>query len=100
MVITEQGVAMLSSVINSKRAIQVNIRIMRIFSQLRTAIMSEMDIRLEIERIKCSLDNHDKNIELVFQYLDELASCDHHKYVIFALLFPCTPLTQAHLAGF
>lgn len=72
MVFTEQGVAMLSSVLNSKRAIQVNILMMRIFNQLRTAIMSETDIRLEIERIKRSLGNHDKNIELVFQYLDEL----------------------------
>ncbi|MFB2121316.1 ORF6N domain-containing protein [Parapedobacter sp. 2B3] len=72
MVFTEQGIAMLSSVLNSQRAIQVNIRIMRIFNQLRTAIMSETDIRLEIEKIKRSLDNQDKNIELVFQYLDEL----------------------------
>lgn len=69
---TEYGVLMLSSVLNSQRAIQVNIRIMRIFNQLRTAIMSETDIRLEIEKIKRSLDNQDKNIELVFQYLDEL----------------------------
>lgn len=46
---------------------------MRIFNQLRTAILGETDIRLEIEKIKRSLDNHDKNIELVFQYLDELA---------------------------
>lgn len=69
---TEHGVLMLSSVLNSQRAIQVNIRIMRIFNQLRTAIMSETDIRLEIEKIKRSLDNQDKNIELVFQYLDEL----------------------------
>ncbi len=45
---------------------------MRIFNQLRTAILGETDIRLEIEKIKRSLDNHDKNIELVFQYLDEL----------------------------
>ncbi len=71
-VFTEHGVLMLSSVLNSQRAIQVNIRIMRIFNQLRTAIMSERDIRLEIEKIKRSLDNHDKNIELVFHYLDEL----------------------------
>ncbi|WP_379021418.1 hypothetical protein [Parapedobacter deserti] len=49
---TKQGVAMLSSAINSQQAIAVNIRIMRIFEQLRIAIMSEMDIRLEIERIK------------------------------------------------
>lgn len=72
MVFSEQGVAMLSSVINSTRAVQVNIRIMRIFNQLRTAILSKTNIRLEIERIKRSLDNRDKNIELVFQYLDEL----------------------------
>ncbi|WP_371870700.1 ORF6N domain-containing protein [Parapedobacter pyrenivorans] len=71
-VFTEHWVLMLSSVLNSQRAIQVNIRIMRIFNQLRTAIMSETDIRLEIEKIKRSLDNQDKNIELVFQYLDEL----------------------------
>jgi len=45
---------------------------MRISNQLRTDTMSETDIRLEIEKIKRSLDNHDKNIELVFHYLDEL----------------------------
>ncbi|SEL94013.1 ORF6N domain-containing protein [Parapedobacter koreensis] len=72
MAFTEQGVAMLSSVLNSTQAIAVNIQIMRIFTKIRQILMDNTDIRLEIEKIKRSLDNHDKNIGLVFQYLDEL----------------------------
>ncbi|HWV74419.1 MAG TPA: ORF6N domain-containing protein [Pseudosphingobacterium sp.] len=72
MAFTEQGVAMLSSVLNSPQAIAVNIQIMRIFTKLRQILMDNTDIRLEIEKIKRSLDNNNKNIELVFQYLDEL----------------------------
>lgn len=78
-VFTEHGVLMLSSVLNSKRAIQVNIRIMRVFNQIRTAIMGTTDVRLEIAEIKNvlskqsnRLDKQDKNMELVFQYLDGL----------------------------
>jgi len=70
---TEQGVAMLSGILNSDRAISVNIQIMRIFTKLRQTLMDNTDIRLEIERIKRQLSNYDKNMEIVFQYLDELA---------------------------
>lgn len=69
---TEQGVAMLSGVLNSERAIKVNIQIMRVFTKVREILMDNMSIRLEIEEIKKQLVNHDKNIELVFSYLDEL----------------------------
>ncbi len=76
---TEHGVLMLSSVLNSQRAIQVNIRIMRVFNQIRNALIGTTDIRLEIAEIKNVLakqgkrqNDQDKNIELVFQYLDEL----------------------------
>lgn len=72
MVFTEQGVAMLSSVLNSKRAIKVNIQIIRIFTRIRQILADNTDIRLEIERIKNKLDNQDKNMEIVFRYLDEL----------------------------
>ena len=68
---TEQGVAMLSSVLNSARAIAVNIEIMRLFTQLRTAFQDTSELKIEIEQIKKKLLNHDKNIELVFSYLDE-----------------------------
>jgi len=72
MVFTEQGVSMLSSVLNSKRAIQVNIQIMRIFTRVRQMLMDNTELRLEIEKIKSKLDNQDKNMEIVFRYLDEL----------------------------
>jgi hypothetical protein len=69
---TEQGVAMLSGVLNSDRAIKVNIQIMRVFTKVREYLMDNLSVRLEIEEIKKKLENHDKNIELVFTYLDEL----------------------------
>jgi hypothetical protein len=72
MAFTEQGVAMLSSVLNSSRAIKVNIQIIRIFTRIRQMLMDNTEIRLEIEKIKGDLSNHGKNMEIVFQYLDEL----------------------------
>ena len=72
MVFTEQGVAMLSSVLNSDSAIAVNIKIIRIFTKMRYLLSDNLNLRLEVEEIKKKLHNHDKNIELVFSYLDEL----------------------------
>ncbi len=69
---TEQGVAMLSGILNSDRAILVNIQIMRIFTKLREMLVENLSLRIEVEAIKKKLSNHDKNIELVFSYLDEL----------------------------
>ena len=69
---TEQGVAMLSGILSSERAIAVNIQIMRIFTRIRQMLSDNTELRLEIEKIKKKMDNHDKNIEQVFQYLDEL----------------------------
>lgn len=69
---TEQGVAMLSSVLNSEQAINVNIQIIRIFTKLRQILFDNTDLRLEIEKIKSKLDNQDKNMEIVFRYLDGL----------------------------
>ena len=71
-VFTEHGVLMLSSVLNSKQAIQVNIQVMRIFARIRQMFIDNTDLRLEIEKIKTKLDNQDKNMEVVFRYLDEL----------------------------
>jgi len=71
-VFTEQGVAMLSSVLNSETAIEVNIQIIRTFTRIRQMLSEHTEIRLEVEKIKKKLDNQDKNMEVVFQYLDEL----------------------------
>lgn len=72
MAFTEQGVAMLSSVLNSEKAIAVNIQIIRIFTKIRQMLADNTELRLEIEKIKKKLDNHGKNMEIVFRYLDEL----------------------------
>ena len=69
---TEQGVAMLSGVLNSDRAISVNIQIMRIFTRIRQMLVDNTELRLAIEQLRKNTDNNTKNIELVFQYLDEL----------------------------
>ena len=72
LVFTEQGVAMLSSVLHSDKSIEVNIQIMRLFTKLRTALTDNLSLKIEVDEIKEKLKNHSKNIELIFNYLDEL----------------------------
>lgn len=79
MVFTEQGVAMLSGVLNSNRAIVVNIQIMRVFTRIRQMLTDNTELRLEIAEIKQAVDKiskkqdgQDKNIELIFEYIDRL----------------------------
>ena len=71
-VFAEHGVLMLSSVLNSEKAINVNIQIMRIFTKIRQMLTDNLSVKLDIEEIKKKLESQDKNIELVFNYLDEL----------------------------
>jgi lipid A disaccharide synthetase len=66
---TEQGVTMLSCVLNSQNVIIINIKIIRIFTKLREASTNNLNLKEEIQK---KLTNHSKNIELVFNYLDEL----------------------------
>jgi len=69
---TEQGVAMLSSILKSEKAIIVNIQIIRIFTKIRQMLTDNTELRLIIEELKKKTENNTKNIEIVFQYLDEL----------------------------
>lgn len=68
-VFTEQGVAMLSSVLNSERAIQVNIQIMRAFTQLRRMLLTNVDLRRKIEAME---KKYDKQFAVIFQAIREL----------------------------
>lgn len=70
---TEHGALMLANVIKSERAIKVSIRIIELFVKLRKFNLSYEDLRREMERIKEKVNNQDKNIELVFSYIDELS---------------------------
>jgi len=69
---TEHGVLMLSSVLNSERAIAVNIRIMRIYTQMREMIISNKEILLQLEKIEKKVSSHDEDLQLVFEYLKQL----------------------------
>ncbi|KIC01680.1 DNA-binding protein [Flavobacterium sp. JRM] len=71
-VFTEHGILMLSSILKSNKAIQTNIQIMRIFTKVRQMLLDTTEIKVDILQIQKKLENHDKNIELVFSYLDEL----------------------------
>ena len=71
-VFTEQGVAMLSSVLNSETAIQVNIQIIRVFTKMKQLILDNKDLALKIEKIEQHLVKHDKEINTIFQYLKKL----------------------------
>jgi hypothetical protein len=72
LVFTEQGVAMLSSVLNSDRAIQVNIRIIRIFSRMRNLLSTHKDILQKLEEIDKKDMEQDEKILLIFGYLKQL----------------------------
>ncbi len=71
---TEQGVAMLSSVLNSPTAIAVNIQIIRVFTKMRALLLTHKDILLQLEKMEKKLGKHDEQIALVFEYLKKLLS--------------------------
>jgi len=74
MVFTEQGVAMLSSVLKSKRAIHVNIQIMRTFTKLREALLDNKDIRRELEGLKQTTE---ERFQIVFETLDQILAVEN-----------------------
>ena len=69
---TEQGVAMLSSVLNSERANSVNIQIIRVFTRMRAMIESHKDILNKLEMLEKKDLELDEKVTLIFEYLKEL----------------------------
>jgi len=71
---TEQGVAMLSSVLRSARAVQVNIAIMRAFVKLREMLLSNEDLNRKLSALERKFGEHDENFKVVFAALRKLMS--------------------------
>ncbi|HLD87975.1 MAG TPA: ORF6N domain-containing protein [Candidatus Omnitrophota bacterium] len=71
-VFTQEGVAMLSSVLNSDRAVQVNIQIMRVFVKLRELILSHKDLARKIEDLERKFGEHDAKIIHIFNEIRRL----------------------------
>ena len=78
-VFTEHGILQLSNVLKSERATQMSIKIIEVFIEMREYLIQNLSLRNEIEEIRKKLNNHDKNIELVFNYLDELMEKQENK---------------------
>ena len=69
---TEHGILMLSSVLNSKKAIQVNIQIMRTFTKLREMMLSYKELQKKIEAMERRHDKHDQHFQVVFKAIKEM----------------------------
>jgi len=71
-VFTEQGVAMLSSVLNSKRAVQVNIAIMRAFVKLREVLLTHKELAQKLGELEQKYQLHEKDIQVIFEAIKKL----------------------------
>jgi len=69
---TEQGVAMLSSVLRSKRAVDVNIAIMRAFVKLREMLSLHKDLAMRLEELERKVEGHDETIHAIFEAIRRL----------------------------
>ena len=69
---TEQGVAMLSGIINSKTAIQMNIAIMRAFVELRRVLLIKTDFKHQLDEIKERLSGHDAQLTQIYEAIENI----------------------------
>ena len=69
---TEQGVAMLSSVLRSERAIQVNIQIIRVYTKMKQLLLDNKELWLKIEKIERALLKKDEEVQAIFKLLKNL----------------------------
>ena len=69
---SEHGVLMLSSVLRSEEAVQVNIQIMRVYSKMKELLVMNKDLLLKLEQLEKKTDKHDDQIILIFSYIKKL----------------------------
>ena len=69
---TEQGVAMLSGIVNSDKAIQMNIAIMRAFVELRRVLLIKSDFKLQLDQIKDRLSGYDAQLNQIYDAIENI----------------------------
>lgn len=69
---TEHGVLMLSSILRSEQAVQVNIQIMRVYSKMKELLLMHKDILVKLEQLERKTDKHDEQIKVIFDYIKKL----------------------------
>ena len=76
---TEHGTVMLASILNSERAIQVNIQIIRIFTRMREMLLSHKDLLHQLEELQRNDADQDEKIKLIFKYLEQFEQSKQHE---------------------
>ena len=71
---TEQGVAMLSGILRSKKAIQTNVAIMRAFVKLRQILLANKELSYKLEQLERKIEKHDTEIHTIFEAIRQLMS--------------------------
>ena len=69
---TEQGVAMLSSVLHSNRAVQMNIAIMRAFVEIRKILIDQSEVKIQLQQLKERIGDHDAQLNAIYDALENL----------------------------
>lgn len=79
MAFTDHGVVMLASILKSQRAIEVNIRIIRVYNIMREILRDNTDIRKNLEKIQDKLIEHENGILAIMEYINNLEEEEHKK---------------------
>ncbi|MFC1732770.1 ORF6N domain-containing protein [candidate division KSB1 bacterium] len=74
---TEQGVTMLSCILNSKRAIEVNIKVIRVFTRMKEMLLAHKDILLKLEKLEKQIVQNNDDIQIIFNALKQLLNPVH-----------------------
>lgn len=82
LVFTEQGVAMLSSVLNSQSAIAVNIQIIRVFTKMREMLFTHKDIRLQLEKLRGLTTQQGRDIRVIFGQLKRMREEEENRALL------------------
>lgn len=81
-VFTQEGVAMLSGVLSSLRAIKVNVQIMRAFVQLRQILSGRQEFEIKLKQLEDKLEQHDADIHDIFEAIRQLMAIPEAKKII------------------
>ncbi|MBS1937576.1 MAG: ORF6N domain-containing protein [Bacteroidetes bacterium] len=82
LVFTEQGVAMLSSVLNSETAIDVNIQIIRVFTKMRELLAHHKDLLLALEKLRGTVSHNSRNIKVIFNHLKRMEQEEENRRLL------------------
>lgn len=82
LVFTEQGVAMLSSVLNSEAAIAVNIQVIRVFTKMRELLANHKDVLLALEKLRGTVSHNSRDIKVIFKLLKRMQEEEHNRSLL------------------